>query len=69
MSHDLPGRHQGARHPERRSESQELADQRRQLNERARALGATADELEAALETLALQAEEVLYRLRGGSLH
>ena len=39
------------------------------LRERAEQLGATAEELEAALDALALQAEVVLHRLRGGSVH
>lgn len=47
----------------------ELDRDRRQLLERARQLGVTAEELQAELETLALQAEAVLHRLRGGSLH
>ena len=47
----------------------ELERERRALIERARQLGATADELGAELEALALQAEAVLHRLRGGSLH
>jgi hypothetical protein len=58
-----------ARREDHHHEGPSLAEQRRQLQERAQALGATADELEAALEVLALEAERVLHRLRGGSLH
>jgi hypothetical protein len=47
----------------------ELERQRRALQERARQLGVTAEELSAELEALALQAEAVLHRLRGGNLH
>jgi len=39
------------------------------LRERAQQLGTTAEELEAALEQLALQAEVVLRRLRGDAMH
>lgn len=49
--------------------SDELDRERRLLLERARQLGVTADELSAELEALALQAEAVLHRLRGGNLH
>lgn len=49
--------------------SDELDRERRLLHERARQLGVTADELSAELEALALQAEAVLHRLRGGSVH
>ena len=49
--------------------SDDLDKDRRLLIERARQLGVTADELSAELEALALQAEAVLHRLRGGSLH
>jgi hypothetical protein len=47
----------------------ELERERRALIERARQLGVTAHELEAELQALARQAEAVLHRLRGGSLH
>lgn len=47
----------------------ELDRERRLLLERARELGVTADELSAELEALALQAEAVLHRLRGGRVH
>lgn len=43
--------------------------QQQALNERAQRLGATAEELQDALGALALQAEAVLHRLRGGRLH
>jgi hypothetical protein len=49
--------------------SDELDRDRRLLLERARQLGVTAEELSAELEALASQAEAVLHRLRGGSLH
>lgn len=39
------------------------------LRERAEQLNATAEELEAALEQLALHAEVVLRRLRGDAIH
>lgn len=39
------------------------------LRERAEQLNATAEELEAALEQLALHAEVVLRRLRGEAMH
>jgi hypothetical protein len=43
--------------------------QRLALQERAQVLGATAEELAAALEELALHAEMALRRLRGAPLH
>jgi hypothetical protein len=49
-------------HPDRRND--DLEQQRRALIERA-----TADELGAELEALALQAEAVLHRLRNGRMH
>lgn len=47
----------------------EAAAQQLALQERAQALGATAEELAAALEELALHAEVVLRRLRGSPVH
>jgi hypothetical protein len=58
-----------ARHEHRDGSEADLAQQRRALHERAEQLGATADELQATLDALALQAEVVLHRLRGGNLH
>ena len=45
------------------------SDEVHALRERAEQLGATAEELEAALERLALHAEVVLRRLRGEAVH
>lgn len=45
------------------------SDTMNSLRERAEQLGATAEELEAALEKLALHAELVLRRLRGEAVH
>lgn len=52
-----------------RIEPEDLARQRQALHERAERLGATAHELEQALDALALKAEAVLHRLRGGRAH
>jgi hypothetical protein len=52
--------------------SQDVPDdtaQRLALQQRAHALGATAEQLAAALEELALHTEVVLRRLRGASIH
>jgi hypothetical protein len=49
--------------------SEDIELQRRLLQERAAQLGATAEELSAALEQLALQTEVVLHRLRGSPTH
>lgn len=58
-----------ARTAPRAERDTELAAQRRALKKRADELGATAEELQAALGALALQAEQVLHRLRGGKVH
>lgn len=63
-----PSRHTPQRADKRRDEP-EPDRERRALLERARQLGATAEELQAELDALALQAEAVLHRLRGGNLH
>lgn len=69
MSHESPSGGTHRAETRRNDAEQTLADQRRALVERARQLGATAEELEAALGALALQAEAVLHRLRGGRVH
>lgn len=81
MAHDSLGARHDAHHAPHRVEQRADAHggaadphheddaARRALHERAAQLGATADELEAALDTLAQQAEAVLHRLRGGRLH
>ncbi|MET0335344.1 MAG: hypothetical protein ABW190_13810 [Rhizobacter sp.] len=51
-----------------RTDPQEPCE-REALIEQARQLGATAEELGSALDALALQAEAVLHKLRGGRLH
>ncbi len=58
-----------ASQPDDRRQDRKLEEQRRALVDKARELGATAEELEAALHNLALQAEAVLHRLRGGRIH
>lgn len=69
MSHESTSGEAHRADTRRNDAEQTLADQRRALIERARQLGATAEELEAALGALALQAEAVLHRLRGGRVH
>ncbi|MCR5882362.1 hypothetical protein LRS03_05605 [Rhizobacter sp. J219] len=61
-----PAQHNAPRNDKHRDE---LERERRALLERARQLGTTAEELGAELDALALQAEAVLHRLRGGRLH
>lgn len=68
MNHEEPSSHTPQRADKRRDDSEHDAE-RRALLERARQLGATAEELQAELDALALQAEAVLHRLRGGNLH
>lgn len=63
---NTPAPHTAPRSDKHRDETER---ERRALLERARQLGATAEELSAELEALALQAEAVLHRLRGGRLH
>jgi hypothetical protein len=55
--------------PDRSQGENDPTDQQLALQQRAQALGATAEELAAALEELALHAEMALRRLRGDSLH
>lgn len=67
MPLDSPTRHDDTR--QREHDDCDESRERRALIEQARRLGATATELESALDALALQAEAVLHRLRGGRLH
>ncbi len=72
MNHHEPSRRtleRADKRAEKRGDDVEPDAQRRALIERARQLGATAEELQAELDALALQAQAVLHRLRGGNLH
>jgi hypothetical protein len=68
MNNPSPSPHMPQRADKRRDEPA-IDGEQRALIERARQLGATAEELEAELAALARQAEAVLHRLRGGNLH